>query len=101
MISNKEYYNNSIPTLTKQADLAHVFTWLYKRHVRKIERVTVIEDRETPQQDSTIVKCLEKFNVEIWDWEKMDISSEVISKSSKVIREIRLHSSGNEAVLRG
>ncbi|KAI1377492.1 hypothetical protein F4677DRAFT_458856 [Hypoxylon crocopeplum] len=89
------------PSLTKPADLTPIFDWLYDRHVRRIERVTVIEDRDAPHQDSTIVKCLKRFEVEIWEWEKMDISSEVISESSKSIREIRLHSSGSEAVLRG
>lgn len=68
--------------------------------MRKIEKVTVIEDAENPHPDSTIARCLKRFEVEIWDWEKMDISSKVISRSSKSIREIRLHSSGNEAVWR-
>ncbi|XDG09208.1 hypothetical protein ABKA04_008823 [Annulohypoxylon sp. FPYF3050] len=81
-------------------NFAPIFDWLYNRHVRKIEKVTVIEDAENPHQDSTIARCLKRFEVEIWDWEKMDISSKVISRSSKSIREIRLHSSGNEAVWR-
>ncbi|KAI0900082.1 hypothetical protein F4806DRAFT_493077 [Annulohypoxylon nitens] len=96
----------ALPRLTYLAsagfgeNFAPIFDWLYNRQVRKIEKVTVIEDVENPHPDSTIVRCLKRFEVEIWDWEKMDISSKVISRSSKSIREIRLHSSGNEAVWR-
>lgn len=96
----------ALPRLTYLAstgfgeNFAPIFDWLYNRHVRKIEKVTVIEDAENPHPDSTIARCLKRFEVEIWDWEKMDISSKVISRSSKSIREIRLHSSGNEAVWR-
>ena len=60
-----------------------------------------VEEQEASDQDLTIIKCLKDFRVEVWEWTKMDLSAEVIAMSSVDVREIRLHSSGNQAVLRG
>lgn len=83
----------------KSADLSRIFRWLRERHVRRIERVTV-EDQEPSHQDETILQCLQGFDVEIWEWAKMDLPADVIARSSNCVREIRLHSSGNRAVLK-
>lgn len=83
------------------ADMTRLFEWLYRRHVRKIVKVTVIDNQSPCHKDATIVKCLKKFDVELWDWEKIDLSSEVICNSTRFVRQIWLHSTGNQAVLRG
>jgi hypothetical protein len=83
------------------ANLTHLFNWLYKRYVRKIERVTVLDSREPSHKDEAIIECLKRFEVEIWDWEKIDLASEVICSSTKSLRELCLYSSGNQAVLTG
>jgi hypothetical protein len=78
-----------------------IFDWLYKRGVRKILKVTVVDDEFPAHKDAAIVQCLQKFGVEIWDWKKIDICSEVICKATTVVREIYLYSSGNQSVLKG
>ncbi|KAK4109055.1 hypothetical protein N656DRAFT_783344 [Canariomyces notabilis] len=84
------------------ADLTTIFTWLKKRHVRKIQKVTVFDSELPSHTDENIIKALEKFEVEEWDWDKMDLSSEVVFRaSSGSVREISLQASGNEAVLQG
>lgn len=39
--------------------------------------------------------------MEIWNWRRIDLSSEVIWKASNEVREISLYCSGNQAVLKG
>lgn len=86
---------------SKAADMTEIFTWLYDRHVRKIQKVTVLDSDLHSHHDHKIVESLKRFEVEEWDWDKMDLSSQVISDSSGSIQEISLHSSGNSAVLDG
>ncbi|KAK0630526.1 hypothetical protein B0T17DRAFT_653941 [Bombardia bombarda] len=83
------------------ADMTEIFHWLYRRHVRKIQKVTVLDSELSSHHDQKIIEALKEFEVEEWDWDKMDLSSHVISDSSKFIRDIYLHSSGNSAVLEG
>lgn len=76
-----------------------IFDHLHQKGVRKIIRVTA-QDRNLPHSDEMIEKILTRFDVEIWDWEKLDICSEVIFEAAPNVREVCLYSSGNNAVLR-
>lgn len=69
--------------------------------MKKIIKVMVIDDGDPCHADSAIEDALKGFDVEVWDWKKVDLCSEVICKSTKVVREISLYSSGNNAVLMG
>ncbi|KAJ5618018.1 hypothetical protein N7537_003132, partial [Penicillium hordei] len=51
--------------------------------------------------DTAIEGALSGFGVQVWDWKKVDICSDTISKSSRSVKEISLYSSGNNAVLMG
>ncbi|KAI3579747.1 peptidase S8/S53 domain-containing protein, partial [Fusarium oxysporum f. sp. albedinis] len=82
-------------------DMTSIFNWLHKGGVRKILKVTVIDDELPAHKDAAIVECLRRFGVEIWDWKKVDLCSEVIAASTSLVREICLYSSGNQAVLKG
>lgn len=87
---------------TPASDLTVIFEWLRKRHVRKIRKVTVFDSEQPSHQDGKIVEALKDFGVEEWDWDKMDLSSDVVFEAaSESVREISLHASGNEAVLHG
>jgi hypothetical protein len=61
----------------------------------------VIDDGDPSHADASIEEALEGFGIEIWDWKRLDLSTEVICKSTKVVQEISLYSSGNNAVLMG
>ncbi|GAB1317950.1 hypothetical protein MFIFM68171_08160 [Madurella fahalii] len=87
---------------TPAADLTTIFEWLHTRYVRKIQKVTVFDSELPSHTDDKIVEALKRFDVEEWDWDKMDLSSEVVfAASSNSVREISLQASGNEAVLQG
>ncbi|TEY44988.1 hypothetical protein BOTCAL_0338g00050 [Botryotinia calthae] len=81
------------------SDLTVIFDWLRRNHVQKIMKVMVIDDGQMSHTDATIEDALSGFEVEVWEWKKLDLCSEGICNSSKVIREICLYSSGNSAVL--
>ena len=57
------------------------------------------DDDETPHSDEAIEE-LSVFNIEEWDWRKIDLCSEVIYKAAKKAEKVFLYSSGNNAVLR-
>ena len=82
-------------------NLSDIFQWLKGNGVKKVIRVSVLDYGDHPHPDSSIEEDLKSLEVEIWDWKKVDLSSDVISNSSTSIREISLYFSGNPAVLMG
>lgn len=51
--------------------------------------------------DEAIVQCLRGLKIEIWNWRRMNISSELIRKvAGSSVKEVYLYCSGNNAVLR-
>jgi hypothetical protein len=89
--------------------LVTVFNWLRENHVEKIVKVMVIDDADPSHSDASIEEALHDFGIEIWDWKKLDLSTDVIwrattapgDKDVSVVREISLYSTGNNAVLMG
>jgi hypothetical protein len=86
-------------------DLVRFFKWLHQEKGEKnIIKVSVEDGEELPHSDEAIVECLEDFEIEILDWRKPDICPLAIlgeNMSSSNIRELHLHWSGNNTVLRG
>ena len=78
-----------------------IFDWLRKNHVRKIIKIMVIDEDHPSHSDAAIEEALNGFDVEEWDWKRLDLCSEVIVNSTKVVRDISLCSTGNNAVLMG
>lgn len=76
-----------------------VFDTLRKLNVKKIVRV-IAQDGKIPHRDEDIERMLAGFDVEEWEWEKIDICSEVVFEAAPNVRELSLYSSGNNAVLR-
>ncbi|KAI1825479.1 hypothetical protein F4861DRAFT_501270 [Xylaria intraflava] len=89
--------------------LVTVFNWLRKNHVEKIVKIMVIDDTDPSHSDASIEEALREFGVEVWDWKKLDLSTDVIwrattaagNKDVSVAREISLYSTGNNSVLMG
>lgn len=69
--------------------------------MREIIRVMVFDDGLLPHADASIVEALYGFKVEVWDWKRVDLCSDVIYESSPCVTEVSLYSSGNNAVLMG
>lgn len=87
-------------------DLVQVFNTLHQRGVRTILKVVVDdsvadEPSSPPHTDEAIEKALGGMGVEIWDWKKTDLSTEVIYAAAPRVRQVHLYWSGNNAVLRG
>jgi hypothetical protein len=91
----------SSPTQDGRTDMKIIFKWLRENGVQMIVKVMVIDDGVPSHSDSAIEEALGGFDVQVWDWKKVDICSEVICNSTKVVKEISLYSSGNNAVLMG
>ena len=83
-----------------RTELFLIFDWLKKiKEVTKVIDVSV-DDLECPHSDVAIINCLMELKVEIWDWKRMDISSDVIVKAAgKHVRVVYLYCSGLNAVL--
>lgn len=82
-------------------DMKVIFDWLRSKDVRKIVKVMVIDDGTPSHSDAAIEDALRGLDVEIWDWKKLDLCTDVIAESSKKVKEVSLYSSGNNAVLMG
>jgi hypothetical protein len=78
-----------------------VFDWLRRNGVQKIIKIMVIDDGNVSHSDAKIEEALSGFEVEIWDWKKLDINPDVICNSTSEVEEISLYSTGNNAVLMG
>ncbi|KAL7939080.1 hypothetical protein V8C35DRAFT_285649 [Trichoderma chlorosporum] len=76
-----------------------VFEWLRENGVEKIFKVIIEDIVPLPHTDEAIRKALEGLGVEVWDWRKLDICAQTIIHATKGVRQLYLHSSGNEAVL--
>jgi hypothetical protein len=81
-------------------DFELIFDLLYNKKVKKIIKLIVDDDEDIPHSDEIIEK-LSRFEIEEWDWRKMDICSEVIRTAAPDVQQVFLYSSGNNSVLRG
>lgn len=82
-------------------DYWYIFDWLKKRGVKRIFNL-YIDDREEPSHsDEIIEKSLQGIEVrKVWDWQRLDLSSEVIVKAAPKVRQVNLYWGGNNAILR-
>lgn len=82
--------------------MEEIFQWLRDNGVKKILTAIVLDNIEPSHSDAAIENSLKDFKVEVWDWKKLDLNSDVIANSTNgAVREISLYSSGNNAVLMG
>ena len=84
-----------------RTDLISVFSSLHSKGVKTILKV-IVDDLEHPaHSDLSIVTALDNKGVEIWDWRKLDLCTEVVRKVAPNVRQVHLYWSGNNAILRG
>lgn len=77
----------------------------------KIFSVEVDDNGPDPHTNTAIRKSLRDWNeveksyrdfeIEVWNWKKIDICSETIFNAAPMASKVYLYSSGNTAVLRG
>ncbi|KAK3389075.1 hypothetical protein B0T20DRAFT_464739 [Sordaria brevicollis] len=86
-----------------RTDLSLVFDELRSsKGVKRVLKVVVDDTLQgfPPHSDETIESSLKNLAVEIWDWKRYDLCSEVIYNAAPKVREVYLYSTGNNAVLR-
>jgi hypothetical protein len=85
-----------------RTDLVILFKWLNEtKSVKTILKVIVDDLEEPSHSDEAIETCLKGMGVEVWDWRKTDLCSEVIYRVSPDTQELHLYWTGRNAVLRG
>ncbi|KAK7409057.1 hypothetical protein QQX98_008761 [Neonectria punicea] len=92
---------SSKPDGAGRRDLCYIFERLRKKGVKTILKVIVDDSVAPAHSDEAIESALKLMDVEVWDWKKTDLCSEVIRKVASRVREVHLYWSGNNAVLRG
>ncbi|KAF5597985.1 intracellular serine protease [Fusarium pseudoanthophilum] len=92
-----------VPDGAGRSDLVHIFNQLRSKGVDTILRVFVQDSdpRSPSHSDEAIEKALQGMGVEVWDWNKTDLCTEVIVNAAPKVQEVHLYWSGNNAVLRG
>ncbi|EWG38282.1 hypothetical protein FVEG_01541 [Fusarium verticillioides 7600] len=92
-----------VPDGAGRSDLVHIFNQLRSKGVKTVLRVFVQDsDPDSPSHsDEAIEKALQGLGVEVWDWNKTDLCTEVTLTAAPKAREVHLYWSGNNAVLRG
>ncbi|KAL6906988.1 hypothetical protein GGI43DRAFT_380509 [Trichoderma evansii] len=82
-------------------DLCYIFDRLRKKGVKTVLKVIIDDSTMPAHSDEAIEDALKFMDVEIWDWKRTDLCSEVIYRVASKAREVNLYWSGNNAVLRG
>lgn len=73
--------------------------WLRKKQkVQKIFEVIVEDSPEVPHSDKHIVECIRDFDVEVFNWRKLDISIETIKKAAPNASVVHLYCVGGNSV---
>ncbi|KAI1083021.1 hypothetical protein F5B20DRAFT_596234 [Whalleya microplaca] len=80
-------------------DFESIFEVLKDKGVRKIHKLIVDDDDACLHQDE-VIERLNRFEIEDFQWMKMDMSSSVLMHAVPGARTLRLFSSGNHSVLR-
>lgn len=83
------------------SSLCTIFDWLRAQQVKYVREVIVSDEAEPPHSDEAIEKCVEGLDIKVWNWQKVDLSSEVIVRVAPNAEEVTLCASGNNAVLVG
>jgi ankyrin repeat protein len=84
-----------------RSDLVYVFNQLRAKGVKTVLKVIVDDLQKPSHSEDAIEEALKGLGIEIWDWKRPDLCSEVIYNVAPKAREVHLHWSGNNAVLRG
>ena len=87
---------------SRETMVKSLFTWLRdKKQVRKIVQVIVYDHPSAPCRDEVIKYCLESFDIRYLDWNKEDLSVDMLQIAAKNLQELWLTWSGRKSALLG
>lgn len=82
--------------------LADVLLWLRQKGVQRILKLVVRDNQSLQCQDETIEKALRDWDIRYLDWNKLDMSIDIIQRGgAKNLVELCLTSSGSNTALIG
>lgn len=83
------------------SEMEQIFRWLKdEKKVRSILKIKV-QDVKEPHSDEEIENCLKSIEgILEWDWERLDLDSDVIVNSAPNARVVHLYWARNNAVLK-
>ncbi|KAF5673912.1 intracellular serine [Fusarium heterosporum] len=99
-IELNEHKTTADPRFAGREDIVFFFEWLKQRGVTNIIKVIVDDLKSPSHSDEAIEKSLKPFKVEILDWRRLDLDPTSLSEIGGCLREVNLHWSGSNAVLR-
>ena len=99
--SSDSELGSNIYNLRSRLDYVKVFNWLRKKGgVRKVLEANIEDDDTEPHCDEAIEIALQGLDVEILNWKKFDLCSDVLWNAARDVKELFLYSSANNDVLR-
>ena len=99
--SSDSQLSSNIYNLRSRLDYVKVFNWLRKKGgVRKVLEANIEDDETEPHCDEAIEIALQGLDVEILNWKKFDLCSDVVWNAARDVKELFLYSSANNDVLR-
>jgi hypothetical protein len=82
-------------------DYVYIFRWLKKtKNVQRILSIVVEDDPVNFHSDEAIEEAVKGFDIEVWNWVKLDMCSDTILAAAENVRDLSLYWSGNKAVLK-
>ena len=94
---------NNIRKLCPHEGVRTLFWWLHHcQNVKWIKTLTIPDSTTSPMSDELLAEAvIEKFQIEEFDWRKLDISLDILTQSphAKHFKIISLYSSGNWSTL--
>ena len=99
--SSDSEVGSNIYNLRSRLDYVKVFNWLRKKGgVRKVLEANIEDDETEPHCDEAIEIALQGLDIEILNWKKFDLCSDVLWNAARDVKELFLYSSANNDVLR-
>jgi hypothetical protein len=101
IVPDREIADQSWWKGSSRKDYFHIFHWLkHTKHVDRILSITVDDDPINYHSEEIIEHAVKEFNIETWNWVKLDMCSDTIKAAAEKMRHLSLHWSGNRAVLK-
>jgi hypothetical protein len=75
---------------SRQKKLDRIIDWLLRRNVKEILKLRMPDLEHDPYREDDVERCLSKFDeIEELNWEKLDLSLEVLGNGEGKIRGVR------------
>jgi hypothetical protein len=85
----------------RETRVQRLFDWIRRKGVKRIVRLVVYDHPLAPCRDDVIRSCLKGFDVRYLDWNKEDLSVDMLQHVAPRLQELWLTWSGRKSALLG